>query len=92
MEEGFKKHLHNAIAVEKYQKKSPVGKVKDFVSEIAIIVFAISLAISLHSWSEERHQQKGVAEFPADLKEGLKEKKTIRRIIGKRQKRPVKCL
>lgn len=75
MEEELRKHLHNVTAIEKYQKKSLVEKVKHFVSEIVIIVFAVTLSISLHSWSEERHQQKETAEFLADLKEDLKEEK-----------------
>lgn len=75
MEEELRKHLHNVTAIEKYQKKSLVEKVKHFVSEIVIIVFAVTLSISLHSWSEERHQQKETAEFLEDLKEDLKEEK-----------------
>ncbi|MCD0467183.1 DUF6090 family protein [Flavobacterium sp. ENC] len=75
MEEELRKHLHNVTAAEKYQKKSLLEKVKHFVSEIIIIVFAVTLSISLHSWSEERHQQQEVAEFLADLKEDLTEEK-----------------
>lgn len=87
MEEELRKHLHNVTAVEKYQKKSLLDKVKHFVSEIVIIVFAVTLSISLHSWSEERHQQQEVAEFLADLKEDLKEEKVNQQHYSKEVKK-----
>jgi hypothetical protein len=41
-------------------------KIKEIAIEIFIIVFAITLSISLHSWSEKRHQQEEVKEFLLD--------------------------
>ncbi|MRX42058.1 hypothetical protein GJU43_22510 [Flavobacterium sp. LC2016-23] len=87
MEEELRKHLHNVTAVEKYQNKSLLGKVKHFVSEIVIIVFAVTLSISLHSWSEERHQQQETAEFLGDLKEDLKEEKVNQQHYSKEVKK-----
>lgn len=75
MEEELRKHLYNITAAEKYRKKSLLEKAKHFVSEIVIIVFAVTLSISLHSWSQERHQRQEVAEFLTDLNEDFKEEK-----------------
>src|SRR4051812_25535953 len=46
-------------------------KVKDFIIEILIIVFAVSLSIWLHDKSETRHQQKEAKEFLNGLREDL---------------------
>ena len=48
-------------------------KVKEITFEILIIVFAVTLSIKLHEWSEHRHQQQEVKEFLSDLHEDLKE-------------------
>lgn len=48
-------------------------KVKEVLLEIGIIVFAVSLSIWLHSWSEHRHQQAEVMEFFTDIKDDLKQ-------------------
>ena len=42
----------------KIQKHSFGEKAKEIIIEILIIVFAVTLSIWLHSWSEERYQQK----------------------------------
>src|SRR3954453_3095911 len=46
-------------------------KAKEFLIEIFIIVFAISLSIWLHDKSEHNHQQKEVKEFLLGLREDL---------------------
>jgi hypothetical protein len=46
-------------------------KLKDFVLEIAIIVFAISLSIWLHNWSEHKNEQKTVKIFLLGLKSDI---------------------
>jgi Family of unknown function (DUF6090) len=46
-------------------------KAKEFLIEIVIIVFAVSLSIWLHDWSEHRHQQNEVKEFLIGLKSDL---------------------
>ena len=48
-------------------------KIKEIAIEIFIIVFAVTLSIWLHSWSEHRHQQMEVKEFLNGLKLDLKE-------------------
>ncbi len=57
-------------------------KAKEFVLEILIIVFAVSLSIWLHGRSEHTHQQKDVKDFllglEADLKSDLQEMKEDR--------------
>lgn len=47
------------------------GKVREFILEIAIIVFAVSLSIWLHDKSESKHQQHEVKEFLLGLREDL---------------------
>jgi hypothetical protein len=46
-------------------------KIKEFLIEIIIIVFAVSLSIWLHDRSEHKHQQKEVKEFLMGLREDL---------------------
>jgi hypothetical protein len=49
-------------------RKKAIEKIKDIAVEIGIIVFAISLSIWFHSWSEHRHEQKDVKGFLIGLK------------------------
>jgi hypothetical protein len=46
-------------------------KTKEILIEIFIIVFAVTLSIWFHSWSEHRHQQMEVKQFLTGLKEDL---------------------
>jgi hypothetical protein len=46
-------------------------KVKEFALEVFIIVFAVSLSIWLHSWSEHNHQQTEVKQFLLGLRSDL---------------------
>ncbi len=46
-------------------------KVKEFALEVFIIVFAVSLSIWLHSWSEHNHQQTEVKLFLVGLRSDL---------------------
>lgn len=48
-------------------------KIKEVAIEIFIIVFAVTLSIWLHEWSEHRHEQKEAAEFLRGLKIDLGE-------------------
>jgi len=48
-------------------------KLKEIIIEIIIIVFAVTLSIYFHSWSEDRHEQKEVKEFLRGLKIDLSE-------------------
>lgn len=46
-------------------------KIKKMITEIAIIVFAVSLSIAFHSWSEDRHEQHEVKNFLRGLRKDL---------------------
>jgi len=48
-------------------------KAKEFFLEIFIIVFAISVSVGLHDWSEHRKEQAEVREFLTGLKTDLAE-------------------
>jgi hypothetical protein len=47
-------------------------KIREIAIEIFIIVFAVTLSIWFHSWSEHRHQQAEVVQFLTGLREDLK--------------------
>jgi len=53
-------------------KSSFLHKLSEFISEIFIIVFAISLSIYFHDRSQLRHQRHEAKEFLLGLKEDLK--------------------
>jgi hypothetical protein len=64
------KHTKNIWAV----VRSPHGfwhKVREMLLEIAIIVFAVSMSIWLHSVGEHRHEQAQVKTFLLGLKRDL---------------------
>src|SRR5215471_6107910 len=53
-------------------KNSPIWhKLKNFLGEILIIVFAISLSLGLHNWSERKSEQKQVKVFLLGLRSDL---------------------
>lgn len=51
--------------------KSWKHRLKEIILEVLIIVFAVSLSISLHNWSEARHDRHEEHEFLAGLKKDL---------------------
>lgn len=65
------KHTKKIYKVWNRREHSFWHKTKEFMVEIAIIVFAISLSIWFHSWSEHRHEQAAVQEFLTGLKKDL---------------------
>lgn len=71
------KHTKKIYKVWSSKEHSFWAKVKEFVLEILIIVFAVSLSIWLHGRSEHAHQQQDVKDFllglQADLKNDLNE-------------------
>ena len=73
MQDEILKHTKKAFAVMKNSDSSFGHKVQEVLLEIGIIVFAVSLSIWLHSWSEYRHQQAEVMEFLTDIKDDLKQ-------------------
>jgi Family of unknown function (DUF6090) len=71
MQDEVLKHTRKINKAMKNKKHSFNEKVKEIIIEIFIIVFAVSLSIYLHSWSEHNHQQEEVREFLIDLKSDL---------------------
>jgi hypothetical protein len=66
------KHAKAAIAVLGDRKKKWSHKLREVLLEVAIIVFAVSLSIWLHNWSESRKDGDEEKEFLKGLKEDLK--------------------
>ena len=50
-------------------KSSFQEKAKEIITEILIIIFAVSLSTLLHDWSENRTHQNEVKEFLVDIKD-----------------------
>jgi hypothetical protein len=65
------KHTKKVFKIWNNDSHSTWQKIKEFLLEIFIIVFAVSLSIWLHDKSEETHQQKEVKEFLLGLREDL---------------------
>jgi dsDNA-binding SOS-regulon protein len=73
MQDEILKHTKQAYKELKNPKHTLGEKAKEIIVEIFIIVFAVSLSIWLHSWSEHRHQQEEVSVFLGNLKNDLKQ-------------------
>jgi hypothetical protein len=71
MEEELTKHTKKIYHTMKTPGHSFWEKGKEVAVEIFIIVFAVTLSIWLHSWSDHRHEQKETAEFLRGLKDDL---------------------
>jgi hypothetical protein len=71
MEHEVQAHTKKVYTVWNNPRKKSLEKVKEIAIEIGIIVFAISLSIWFHSWSQHRHEQKEVKEFLIGLKNDL---------------------
>ena len=65
------KHVKAAIDTSRDHSKKWPQKLREILLEIAIIVFAVSLSISLHNWSEDRKDRQEEREFLAGLKQDL---------------------
>jgi hypothetical protein len=72
MQEEITKHSNKIYKAVKKPEHTLGEKIKEIIIEICIIVFAVTLSISLHGWSEHKHQQEEVATFLANLKNDLK--------------------
>ena len=57
------KSTKKIIETAKDKEKSLWHKIKEMALEIGIIIFAVSLSIAFHSWSEARHEQHQVHVF-----------------------------
>src|SRR5882724_278292 len=71
MEDEITKHTKKIYDTAKSSKHSFGEKVKEIIIEICIIVFAVTLSIWFHGWSDHRHEQKEAKEFLKGLKDDL---------------------
>ena len=65
------KHTKKVFSIWNNKEHGLWHKIREFLIEIIIIVFAVSLSIWLHDRSEHKHQQKEVKEFLLGLREDL---------------------
>ena len=70
-EQEIIKHAEKVIKTIRNKKFSFWHKLKDALYEIAIIVFAVTISIWFHNWSEHRQQQSEVKEFLLELKKDI---------------------
>jgi Family of unknown function (DUF6090) len=73
MEHEVQGHVKKVYKVWKDPHKNAWETFKEIAIEIGIIVFAITLSIWFHSWSEKRHDKEQVVTFLKDLKIDLNE-------------------
>src|ERR1700749_2090837 len=71
MQDEVTKHTKKIYKTVKDKEHSFAEKAKEVIVEICIIVFAVTLSIWLHEWSEQRHEQKVATEFLKGLKQDL---------------------
>lgn len=65
------KHTKKVHEIATDKKHSLTEKIKEIALEIFIIVFAVSLSIWLHGWSEHKHEQEQVKKFLVGLKSDI---------------------
>jgi hypothetical protein len=70
-EQEIIKHTKKVYSIYNSKEHTIWHKIKEFIIEIAIIVFAVSLSIWFHDRSEHAHQQKEVKEFLLGFREDL---------------------
>jgi hypothetical protein len=70
-EQEIIKHVKAAVAISRDRKKKWQHKLLDILLEVAIIVFAVSLSIWLHNWSESRKDNSEEREFLTGLRQDL---------------------
>jgi len=71
MQDELTKHGLKLYKTMADRKHSFGEKFKEILIEIGIIVFAVSLSIWFHNWSEHHHEQKEVKEFLLGLRHDL---------------------
>jgi Family of unknown function (DUF6090) len=71
MEEELAKHTKKIYHAVKDPGHGFWEKLKDVAIEIFIIVFAVTLSIWFHNWSDHRHEQQEVKEFLGGLRSDL---------------------
>ncbi|MGH2665336.1 hypothetical protein [Flavobacterium sp.] len=72
MQDEILKHSRKIYKSAKDTKHTFWEKAKEILLEVCIIVFAVTLSIWLHSWSEHKHEQKEANKFLIGLKNDLK--------------------
>ncbi len=70
-EQEVAKHTKNVYKIWNSKEHGVWHKVKEFLIEIIIITFAVSLSIGFHNWSEHRKEQQEVKTFLLGLKEDI---------------------
>lgn len=83
MQEEIAKHTKKLYRAMKNPEHGFWEKLREVAIEIFIIVFAVTLSIGLHSWSDHRHEQAETNEFLRGLKDDLS--KDIRLIDENKQ-------
>jgi Family of unknown function (DUF6090) len=71
MQEEVAKHTEKIYKTIKNKEHGAGEKIKEIAIEIGIIVFAVTLSIWLHGWSDHRQEQKETNEFLRGLKSDL---------------------
>jgi hypothetical protein len=66
------KHVESAYKVAKDPEKHWLHKLKEILIEIFIIVFAVSLSIWFHNWSDSLHEHKEEREFLVGLQKDIR--------------------
>src|SRR5215831_19335011 len=72
MEDEVRKHIKNIQKAATDRNHSFWEKLKEILIEIFIIVFAVSLSIWFHNWSDHRHEKKVAMAFLEGLRSDLK--------------------
>lgn len=65
------KSMKKVVHIAKSKEHDTLHKLKEIATEILIIVFAVSLSIFLHTWSENREKQHEVHVFMKGLEQDL---------------------
>src|SRR5215831_19915120 len=73
MQDEVAKHTKKIYRAWKNPQHSVIEKGKEIIIEIFIIVFAVTISIWFHNWSDHRHEQDEVKEFLRGLKDDLTE-------------------
>jgi len=77
------KHTKKILGIWKGDGKNLWHKIQEFLTEIIIIVFAVSISIWFHNWSEHKHEQAEVKQFLIGLREDLA--KDVQEMTGDKQ-------
>ena len=71
MEDEVKKHVDKIHKTVKNPNHTIREKIVEIAIEISIIIFAVTVSIWLHSWSEHQHQQEEVRIFLKNIKDDI---------------------